>query len=174
MSSYSFPLKRDEFMLVTSPFGMRTDPMDSSKQQMHKGIDIQTKLDDVLATENQGKVVAVNQNAHTASGKSVTLEYQRENGDKCQISYLHLSSINVKIGDEVKAGQKIGISGNTGTRTTGEHLHFGVKQIADGTEHREILTRPLTWRKSDRKEYSVASLIEWNRSAGQIQGGYTQ
>lgn len=134
MSSYSFPLKRDEFMLLTSPFGMRTDPMDSSKQQMHKGIDIQTKLDDVLATENQGKVVAVNQNAHTASGKSVTLEYQRENGDKCQISYLHLSSINVKIGDEVKAGQKIGISGNTGTRTTGEHLHFGVKQIAaDGT-----------------------------------------
>lgn len=133
-SDYSFPLKRDEFMLVTSQFGMRTDPMDSSKQQMHKGIDIQTKLDDVLATENHGKVIAVNQNAHTANGKSVTLEYQRENGDKCQISYLHLSSIDVKIGDEVKAGQKIGISGNTGTRTTGEHLHFGVKQItADGT-----------------------------------------
>ncbi len=133
-NSYSFPLKRDEFMLVTSQFGMRTDPMDSSKQQMHKGIDIQTKLDDMLATENHGKVVAVNQNAHTAGGKSVTLEYQRENGDKCQINYLHLSSIDVKIGDEVKAGQKIGISGNTGTRTTGEHLHFGVKQItADGT-----------------------------------------
>lgn len=132
-SGYSFPLKQDEFMLVTSPFGMRIDPMDSSKQQMHKGIDIQTKLDDVLATENHGKVIAVNQNAHTAGGKSVTLEYQRENGDKCQINYLHLSSINVKIGDEVDAGQKIGISGNTGPRTTGEHLHFGVKQItADG------------------------------------------
>lgn len=133
-SGYSFPLKRDEFMLVTSPFGMRKDPMDSSKQQMHKGIDIQTKQDDVLATENHGKVIAVNQNVHTAGGKSVTLEYQRENGDKCQVNYLHLSSIDVKIGDEVKAGQKIGISGNTGTRTTGEHLHFGVKQItADGT-----------------------------------------
>lgn len=133
-SDYSFPLKRNEFMLVTSQFGLRTDPVDSSKQQMHKGIDIQTKLDDVLATENHGKVVAVNQNAHSAGGKSVTLEYQRENGDKCQINYLHLSSVDVKIGDEVKAGQKIGISGNTGTRTTGEHLHFGVKQIAtDGT-----------------------------------------
>lgn len=132
--SYSFPLKRDEFMLVTSLFGVRTDPMDSSKQQMHKGIDIQTKQDDVLATENHGKVIAVNQNAHTAGGKSVTLEYQRENGDKYQINYLHLSSIDVKIGDEMKAGQKIGISGNTGTRTTGEHLHFGVKQITvDGT-----------------------------------------
>lgn len=132
--NYSFPLKRDKFMLVTSQFGLRTDPMDSSKQQMHKGIDIQTKLDDVLATENHGKVIAVNQNAHTAGGKSVMLEYQRENGDKCQINYLHLSSIDVKIGDEVESGQKIGISGNTGTRTTGEHLHFGVKQItADGT-----------------------------------------
>lgn len=132
--NYSFPVKRDEFLLVTSPFGMRKDPMDSSKQQMHKGIDIQTRLDNVLATENHGKVVAVNQNTHTAGGKSVTLEYQRENGDKCQINYLHLSSIDVKIGDEVEAGQKIGVSGNTGTRTTGEHLHFGVKQItADGT-----------------------------------------
>lgn len=132
--NYSFPLKRDEFMLVTSPFGLRKDPMDSSKEQMHKGIDIQTKQDDVLATENHGKVVAVNQNAHTAGGKSVTLEYQRENGDKCQINYLHLSSIDVKVGDEVDAGQKIGVSGNTGTRTTGEHLHFEMKQIAaDGT-----------------------------------------
>jgi murein DD-endopeptidase MepM/ murein hydrolase activator NlpD len=132
--NYSFPVKRDEFLLVTSPFGMRKDPLDSSKEQMHKGIDIQTKLDNVLATENHGKVVAVNQNAHTAGGKSVTLEYQRENGDKCQISYLHLSSIDVKVGDTVDAGQKIGVSGNTGIRTTGEHLHFGVKQItADGT-----------------------------------------
>lgn len=132
--NYSFPVKRNEFLLVTSSFGMRKDPLDPSKEQMHKGIDIQTKQDDVLATENRGKVVAVNQNAHTTGGKSVTLEYQRENGEKCQISYLHLSSIDVKIGDEVNAGQKIGISGNTGTRTTGEHLHFGVKQITtDGT-----------------------------------------
>ncbi len=137
-SGYSFPLKRDGFMLVTSQFGLRTDPLDSSKQQMHKGIDIQTKQDDVLATENHGKVVAVNQNAHTAGGKSVALEYQRENGDKCQINYLHLSSVDVKIGDEVKAGQKIGVSGNTGRRTTGEHLHFGVKQITANGTSRDI------------------------------------
>jgi len=136
--NYSFPVKRDEFMLVTSPFGMRKDPLDSTKEQMHKGIDIQTRQDNVLATENQGKVVAVNQNAHTAGGKSVTLEYQRENGDKYQINYLHLSSIDVKVGDEVNAGQKIGVSGNTGTRTTGEHLHFGVKQITTDGASRDI------------------------------------
>jgi len=131
---YSFPLRRDEFMLITSPFGMRQDPINGSKQQMHKGIDIRTKQDDVLATESKGKVASVNANANTAGGKSVEVEYERENGDKVKVSYLHLSSIDVKVGDEVNAGQKLGVSGNTGTRTTGEHLHFGVKQISsDGT-----------------------------------------
>ena len=130
---YSFPVKRDEFLFVTSPFGMRQDPMDKSKQQMHKGIDIRAKHDDVLATENGGKVVAVNHNANTGGGKSVTVEYARANGSKVQTTYMHLGNIAVKVGDEVKAGQKLGVSGNTGTRTTGEHLHFGVKNIsADG------------------------------------------
>ena len=130
---YSFPVKRDDFLFITSPFGMRQDPMDKSKQQMHKGIDIRAKHDDVLATENGGKVVAVNQNTNTGGGKSVTVEYARTDGSKVQTTYMHLSSIAVKAGDEVKAGQKLGVSGNTGTRTTGEHLHFGVKNIsADG------------------------------------------
>ena len=130
---YSFPVKRDDFLFITSPFGMRQDPMDKSKQQMHKGIDIRTRKDDVLATENGGKVVAVNHSTNTGGGKSVTVEYARTDGSKVQTTYMHLSSISVKAGDEVKAGQKLGVSGNTGTRTTGEHLHFGVKNIsADG------------------------------------------
>ena len=130
---YSLPVKRDDFLFITSPFGMRQDPMDKSKQQMHKGIDIRAKKDDVLATENGGKVVAVNHSTNTGGGKSVTVEYARTDGSKVQTTYMHLSSISVKAGDEVKAGQKLGVSGNTGTRTTGEHLHFGVKNIsADG------------------------------------------
>lgn len=130
---YSFPVKRDDFLFITSPFGMHQDPMDKSKQQMHKGIDIRARKDDVLATENGGKVVAVNHSTNTGGGKSVTVEYARTDGSKVQTTYMHLSSISVKAGDEVKAGQKLGVSGNTGTRTTGEHLHFGVKNIsADG------------------------------------------
>ena len=122
-------------MLITSPFGMRKDPMDRSRQQMHKGIDIQTKHEAVLATEDRGKVVAVNHNTNTGGGRSVTVEYDREDGSKYQCVYMHLDSINVKVGDTVNAGQQLGISGNTGTRTTGEHLHFGVKSIsADGTK----------------------------------------
>lgn len=131
---YSFPLLRETYLFITSPFGMRQDPMDKSKQQMHKGIDIRCKHDAVLATENDGKVVAVNQNVNTAGGKSITVEYNREDGSKVQTTYMHLSEVNVKVGDAVSAGQKIGVTGNTGTRTTGEHLHFGVKTIAaDGT-----------------------------------------
>ena len=131
---YSFPVAREEYLFITSPFGMRQDPMDKSKQQMHKGIDIRCKHDAVLATENGGKVVAVNQNVNTAGGKSITVEYNREDGSKVQTTYMHLSEVNVKVGDAVSAGQKIGVTGNTGTRTTGEHLHFGVKTIAaDGT-----------------------------------------
>lgn len=132
--NYSFPLKREEFLFVTSPFGMRTDPTDPSRQQMHKGMDIRCDNEAVLATEKDGKVVAVNENANTAGGKSITVEYEREGGDKVQVSYLHLSSSSVKVGDTVNAGEQIGVSGNTGTRTTGPHLHVGVKQIsADGT-----------------------------------------
>lgn len=133
--AYSFPLERKEFLFVTSPFGVRKDPIEDSEQQMHKGIDIRTKGDKVLATENGGKVVAVNHNTNTGGGKSVTVEYAREDGTKVQCSYLHLNSIEVKVGDAVRAGQPLGKSGNTGTRTTGEHLHFGVKMIAaDGTK----------------------------------------
>lgn len=131
---YSFPLEREEYLFITSPFGSRKDPLDSSKEQMHQGIDIRCNFEKVLSTENYGKVVSVNHNAQSSDGKSITVEYERENGKKVQVYYSHLSEINVKVGDTINAGTSIGISGNSGTRTTGPHLHFSVKNInADGT-----------------------------------------
>ena len=131
---YSFPVEREEFLFITSPFGMRQDPIDGTKR-MHTGIDIRCKSDAVLATEKGGKVIAVNGKGNTPGGKSVTVEYVRENGSKVQCTYMHLGDIAVKVGDTVQAGQRLGTSGNTGPRTTGEHLHFSVRQIhADGTQ----------------------------------------
>lgn len=133
---YSMPVPRNEYMLITSPFGMRQDPMDRSRSRMHYGIDIKTSSDAVLATEDNGRVVKVNHTANTGGGKSITIEYSREDGTKTYAEYMHLSSIDVKVGDTVNAGQKIGVSGNTGTRTTGEHLHFGIYVAdADGKTH---------------------------------------
>ena len=133
-AAYSFPLRREEFMFVTSAFGNRKDPLDKSRTQLHRGIDIACRHDDVLATENEGRVVAVNNNPDTAGGKSVTVEYSRSDGSKVRCSYLHLSEIFVRKHDVVKVGEKLGVTGNTGYRTTGEHLHFGVKSVsADGS-----------------------------------------
>lgn len=127
---YSMPVKRDAFMLITSPYGPRKDPMNKGKTQVHHGIDIKTNGDAVLATENNGTVVSVNHNTNTGGGKTVTVEYTRADGSKTHVQYMHLSQIDVKKGDTVKAGQKLGVSGNTGTRTTGEHLHLGVINIS--------------------------------------------
>lgn len=138
VTDYSFPLKRNEFLFVTSPFGMRQDPMDSSKQQMHKGIDIRCEHEALFATEMNGKVIAANDNANTVGGKSVTIEYGREDGSKVQVSYLHLSSLSVKAGDTVNAGEQIGVSGNTGIRTTGSHLHLEVRQTTPDGSTRNV------------------------------------
>lgn len=132
---YSMPVSREAFMLVTSPYGPRKDPMDRTKTQIHHGIDIKTNSDAVLATENNGTIVAVNHNTNTGSGKSVTVEYSRADGSATRVQYMHLSQINVQKGDSVNAGQKLGVSGNTGSRTTGEHLHLGVINVsADGKQ----------------------------------------
>jgi len=75
---YSFPVEREEFLFITSPFGTRQDPLDGTKQQMHKGVDIRCKDDAVLATENGGKVVTVNRNRNTPGGKGGCQPASRE------------------------------------------------------------------------------------------------
>ena len=137
-NSYSFPIKRNDFLLVTSPFGVREDPLNKGEERMHNGLDIRTNHDDVLATENGGLITSVNNNSMSEGGKSVTIAYERKDGGKTEVTYMHLDQINVKEGERVNAGESIGISGNTGTRTNGEHLHMNVKQITPEGKARNI------------------------------------
>lgn len=102
---------------VNSPYGYRKDPF-TGKRKFHNGIDLYARNDQVYAML-QGKVVAVGQNK--VSGKYVTLQH-----GNFTVSYCHLSQISVSKGQTAKAGEVVGITGNTG-RSTGEHLHMTIR-----------------------------------------------
>lgn len=129
--NYSFPVQCEGALIITSPFGERDKPTEGASSN-HKGVDIGTLHSPILATENDGKVVSAGFD-NNGGGNFVKLEYSREDGSKIQVTYCHLSEIKVGVGDVVKAGQKIGISGSTGT-STGDHLHLGVAKVKGNTE----------------------------------------
>ena len=108
-----------EEIKINSPFGMRRDPMNRRKSRMHNGLDLKAKYEDVYSMF-PGTVTAVSYS--TSGGYYVTVDY-----GVCVCSFLHLSKIEVKNGQHVSAGQKIAVSGNTGKRTTGPHLHLSCK-----------------------------------------------
>ena len=129
---YSFPLA-DDNLVMSDGFGIGAT---SYRNHQHNGIDLRAKYQDVLATENQGRVVNVGRDA--TSGNYAVVEYDRSDGAKWRVSYCHLDKVDVRQGDVVNAGQKLGVSGNTGN-STGPHLHLTVKyQAAGSTEFKAV------------------------------------
>jgi murein DD-endopeptidase MepM/ murein hydrolase activator NlpD len=86
-------------------------------QQTHLGFDLASFANTPVHAANRGRVV------HAAYlgiyGNCVILDH----GMGLQSLYAHLSSIGVKVGDEVQSGQELGRSGSTGM-AGGDHLHF--------------------------------------------------
>lgn len=59
------------------------------------------------------------------AGNTVRIRYDDPNQKYSVFTqYKHLSKFNVKVGDKVVVGQQIGNMGNTGSASTGTHLHF--------------------------------------------------
>ena len=54
-----------------------------------------------------------------------------DDGSGRSVMYAHLQRIDVSSGDKIKVGQVIGQTGNTGTMTTGAHLHFELKDASN-------------------------------------------
>jgi beta-lactamase regulating signal transducer with metallopeptidase domain len=100
------------------------DVNDFRGRQPHKGIDFAAAQGtDVIASFSGRVTIADNASLHKNYGKVVLIEQQ----NKMHNLYAHLDSFNVKAGQWITAGQKIGTVGSTG-RVTGPHLHFEILQ----------------------------------------------
>jgi len=86
----------------------------------HTGIDIAIPTGTPVKTTMDGRVIHAGWNTQ-GYGNLVIVE----NG-AYRTYYAHLSSIPVAVGDEVKAGTTIGLSGSTGN-STGPHLHYEIR-----------------------------------------------
>lgn len=101
---------------VTSPFGLRMHPL-AHRMLMHTGVDLQARVGTPVATVGDGRVVY----ASWQNGYGNVVRVQHPGGFSSV--YAHLSRIDVRVGQWVKAGETIAHSGNSGT-STGPHLHF--------------------------------------------------
>lgn len=109
VSNYVMPHKGR----VTSNYGYR-----ARFGRMHKGIDIGVKMNDTIRAAFDGKVRLTN---YEARGYGNYVIIRHPNG--LETVYGHLNRHLVKPDQIVKAGDPIGLGGNTG-RSTGPHLHF--------------------------------------------------
>ena len=96
---------------ITSPFGPRW-------RRMHNGLDLKENIGDTIVAAFDGKVRIVKYERR-GYGKYVVIRH--DNG--LETVYGHLSKQLVEENQLVKAGEVIGLGGNTG-RSTGSHLHF--------------------------------------------------
>ena len=96
---------------ITSPFGPRW-------RRMHNGLDLKVNIGDTIVAAFDGKVRIVRYERR-GYGKYVVIRH--DNG--LETIYGHLSKQLVEENQLVKAGEVIGLGGNTG-RSTGSHLHF--------------------------------------------------
>lgn len=130
--------------IITSPFGMRVHPV-TGKKAMHNGIDLVAsngnggKTDYILA-HTGGTVEAAG--FSSSAGNYVNI---RVSADTLMVYYHMRETPYVKKGDSVKAGDKLGYMGRTGT-ATGDHLHWGIKKNGSWVDPKPYLD----------KEYPVA------------------
>lgn len=109
--------------VITSNYGYR-----ASFGRMHKGLDIKVYIGDTIVSAFDGKVRIVN---YEAKGYGNYVVIRHNNG--LETIYGHLSKHLCKVGDVVRAGQPIGLGGNTG-RSTGSHLHFETRLLGEALD----------------------------------------
>jgi murein DD-endopeptidase MepM/ murein hydrolase activator NlpD len=117
--------------VVTSYFGYRTHPVTGKKNSYHTGVDIGGNKEGTSIYSMANGTVAKVIKKSSCGGNSVYIHHV-VNGKKYTSAYLHLLTINVKVGTKVSNTTVIGtVGGGKGTKawdkcSTGAHLHLGL------------------------------------------------
>lgn len=98
---------------ITDIFGYRPN-----RRRVHQGLDIKVQTGDTIYAAFDGKVRVT---SYQRRGYGHYIVIRHNNG--IETLYAHLSKKLVKVNQNVKAGDPIGLGGNTG-RSSGSHLHF--------------------------------------------------
>lgn len=98
---------------ITDIFGYRPN-----RRRLHQGMDIKVQTGDTIYAAFDGKVRIT---SYQRRGYGHYVVIRHNNG--IETLYAHLSKRLVNVNQNVKAGEPIGLGGNTG-RSSGSHLHF--------------------------------------------------
>ena len=111
-----------EFTRISSGFSnARLHPI-LNTVRAHRGVDFAAPTGTPVRAAADGVVTFAGTNG--GYGRIVTIRHPRDNrGDTVSTDYAHLSRIDVRSGQRVKQGDRIGLVGMTGT-ATGPHLHY--------------------------------------------------
>jgi len=113
------PLYTDDRFILSSTFGYRSDPKHGGLSR-HEGIDLATEIGNPVYATGDG-VIEEAGSILRGYGNQILIDH----GFGYQSRYAHLHTILVKKGQEVKRGDLIAYSGNSG-KSTGAHLHYEV------------------------------------------------
>jgi murein DD-endopeptidase MepM/ murein hydrolase activator NlpD len=104
---------------ATDSFGTRR-MFNGQLASIHRGTDFHAPSGTPVLAANDGEVIIAQGMFY--EGNLVVVDH----GQQFTTLYMHLSKIEVHVGDRVTKGQRLGLSGATG-RVTGPHLHLSVR-----------------------------------------------
>ena len=107
---------------ISTLFGSQRIYKNNEAGSYHSGIDIARPTGTPVLAPADGVVILAADHPFTLEGNLLMIDH----GADLNSAFLHLSRIDVHVGDHVRRGQVIGAVGMTG-RATGPHLHRGLK-----------------------------------------------